>query len=305
MDEDPCYRLLFANRVMAKDSSSTLSVDEFFDIRRLLNDYAGLWFGEDARPLMERRLRERVMASGADAFGDYIERLKAGGVAELEQAVEACTVNETYVFRQEGQLKAFQRRVLKQLERRERITIWSAGCASGEEVYTIGALVLDAGIFPPDKIRIFGTDISRRCIARARKGIYSASSFRSGGSALFERHFPRQSDGKNRMVADSLRAICHFRHGNLIKENDSSTLGNVDVIFCRNVLIHFDDTSRRRVVTCFHDRLTPGGFLLLGHSESLLNQATSFDALELDEDIVYRKPSIDDLVHRRSMVPKP
>jgi chemotaxis protein methyltransferase CheR len=283
---------------MRKAYSSSLGVDEFFHIRRLLNDYAGLWFGEEARPLVERRLRDRVIFSGATGFSDYIERLAAGSTAELDEAVEACTVNETYVFRQEGQLKAFQRRVLKKLASRERLTIWSAGCASGEEVYTIGALVLESGLFPPEKVRIFGTDISRRCIAIARRGVYSASSFRSEGGMLFERYFPRSGDGDKRTVADSLRAICHFRHANLIKESDSSTLGNVDVVFCRNVLIHFDDASRRRVVRCFYDRITPGGFLLLGHSESLLNQVTSFDAIELDEDIVYRKPSIDDLVNR-------
>lgn len=276
--------------------TTNLTQEEFEQLRRLLNEHAGLWFGPEARQAVERRLRDRL---GSSTFGEYLARLEAGSATDLEDAVEACTINETYVFRQEYQLNAFQKRVLPRLAGRDRLTIWSAGCASGEEVYTIGALVLDSELFPSDKVRVFGTDISRRCIARARRGLYSASSFRGAGGGLYDKHFPKLEDGQ-RTVSERLRAICHFRHANLVKGDDSSTLGSVDVIFCRNVLIHFDEKTRRNVVRTFHDRLTPGGFLLLGHSESLLNAETAFEAIELKEDIVYRKPSIDDLVEART-----
>ncbi len=285
---------------MRKPSTPPLTVDEFEQLRRLLNEHAGLWFGPDARPAVERRLRDRMLANGLVTFAEYISRLGEGHAADIEDAVEVCTINETYVFRQEGQLRAFQSRVLPRLAGRDRLTVWSAGCATGEEVYTIGSLVLDSGLFAPDRVRIFGTDISRRCIAQARRGVYSASSFRSARDGIYDAYFPRSiDDDGTRVVCDRLRSICHFRQGNLVRENDASTLGNVDVIFCRNVLIHFDDATRRKVVRSFYDRLTPGGFLLLGHSESLLNVETPFQAIELEEDIVYRKPSIDDLVEGR------
>ncbi len=277
---------------MDKSAALTLTKDEFERLRDLLHVHAGLWFGTDARSAIERRLQKRIAATQSLTFAQYLKRLFDGDEAELEEAVEACTVNETYVFRQEYQLRAFRQQVLPKLARRERLSVWSAGCATGEEVYTVGSIVLESELFPPDRVHVFGTDISRRCIAAARRGVFPASSFRGTQNPTYGRHFLKQPDG-SRTVSPELKSICHFRHANLL--SPTAFAGSVDVIFCRNVLIHMGEGARQRVVRSFFDRLTPGGYLLLGHSESLLNEKTRFEVVQLAEDIVYRKPGLHSL----------
>lgn len=265
-----------------------LTLAAFEGIRVQLNKHAGLWFALEMRATVERRLRERLRARNIDTFEEY-EKLLGVDEIELEEAAEACTVNETYAFRGVGQLRAFRDGIVPRFAERDRISIWSAGCASGEEAYTLAALVLSSGHVSPARIKIFGTDISRRCIARARKGVYSASSFREERPEIrYDQFFPKTGDGL-RTASPELRAICHFKHANLL---DTAVGGFIDVIFCRNVLIHMDERARRQVVSGFFDRMSPGGYLVLGHSESLLKESAGFNALELHDEIVYQKPDI-------------
>jgi CheR methyltransferase, SAM binding domain len=149
-------------------------------------------------------------------------------------------------------------------------------------------LTRESGLFPGRSVRIFGSDISRRCLTAARRGVYGPSAFRAMPVDLRRRYFTERADGAH--VADDLRTICQFGHLNLLDTPRSTVVGRVDVIFCRNVLIYFDDVSRRRVIEMFYERLLPGGYLLLGHSESLLNVSTAFELVHLREDLVYRKP---------------
>jgi chemotaxis protein methyltransferase CheR len=268
-----------------------LSLATFEAIRRALNAHAGLWFSPDMRPTVERRLRDRLRLAEVDSFEEYATRLDSD-LAELEEAAEVCTVNETYAFRGAHQLRAFTEGILPRYAARDRITVWSAGCASGEEAYTLAALTLASGLVTPERVRIFGTDISRRCIALARRGVYSASSFRAepGARSAFDpdRFFAPRPDG-TRVVSGELKAICHFRHANLL---DTAIGSFIDVVFCRNVLIHMDERSRRRIILGFFERLSPGGYLVLGHSESLLRSSIPFIIEELKDEIVYRKPEL-------------
>ncbi|NUP06995.1 MAG: protein-glutamate O-methyltransferase CheR [Polyangiaceae bacterium] len=281
---------------------ASLGLEDFEQIRRLLNKHAGLWFTAEVRPAIERRLRDRLVALGINSFTEYRRRLEEGDLVEIGEAVEVCTVNETYAFRGARQLRTFRDVLLPRLaptspHRQGRgLVVWSAGCASGEEAYTLGAIVLASGLFDPSRIRIFGTDISRRCIAAARRGIYSASSFRDDASLPYEHYFIRQVDG-TRSVVEELRNICHFRQANLL---EPSAFGFIDVVFCRNVLIHMDEASRRKVVQSFYDRLSPGGYLILGHSESLLKEQTDFVPEELPDDLIYRKPNVGEALSDRA-----
>ncbi len=284
-------------RTMLKAS---LGTDDFELIRKLLNQHAGLWFGADMRPVIERRLRDRIEALGLDNFTAYRRRLEEGDVIEVGEAAEVCTVNETYAFRGERQLRTFRDILLPRISGgsgREKggIVVWSAGCATGEEAYTLGAIVLQSGLFDPSRVRIFGTDISRRCVAAARRGVYSSSSFRDQAGLAYEHFFRRQPDG-SRVVVEELRAACHFRQANLL---EGSAFGFINVVFCRNVLIHMDEASRRVVVQSFYERLAPGGYLVLGHSESLLKERTDFIPEEHPDDLVYRKPAVGELPSER------
>jgi chemotaxis protein methyltransferase CheR len=149
-------------------------------------------------------------------------------------------------------------------------------------------IVSEAGLIGGTDVRIFGSDISRRCITHARRGVFGPTSFRSLPSSLKRKYFLERPDGLH--ITEELRPWCHFGHLNLLDPARASVVGRADVILCRNVLIYFDDASRRRVIEMFYDRLLPGGFLLLGHSESLLNVTTAFELVHLRDDLVYRKP---------------
>ena len=272
----------------------TMKLEEFRLLRDLLATRTGLSFGPEAKSSVERRLRERLSVLGISSFADYYQYLRFNprAASEWEEAVELLTTNETYFFREDYQLRAFSQEVLpllaEQAQARKRLVLWSAGCSTGEEAYTIAMLVLQSGLFDGWEIKILGSDISKRCITTARRAVYGQASFRATPPEAKRAYFIERPDGYH--VVDRIRALCHFGSMNLLDEDRSRLIGRVDGIFCRNVLIYFDAHARRRTIDMFHDRLYPGGVLFLGHSESLLNVTTAFELLHLREDLVYRKP---------------
>jgi chemotaxis protein methyltransferase CheR len=280
--------------VRAEDAR--LRPDDFRLLRDLVNGYAGIYFGDEALPVLERRLKERLSVLGLTRFSEYYQFLKfsSGATSELDEAVDLLTTNETYFFREDYQLRAFKNEVLPVLASdaasRRRLSIWSAGCSTGEEVYTIAILIAESGLFHGWDVRVYGSDISRRCVAAARRGIYGASAFRAVGPEVKRAYFTDKADGSH--VIDRIRQNCHFGHLNLMDTERVRVVGRVDAVFCRNVLIYFDQRSRKKGIDMFYERLIPGGFLFLGHSESLLNVSTAFELVHLSEDLVYRKPLI-------------
>ena len=276
------------------DGGGLLQPEEFRMLRDLLAQRTGLSFSADARASIERRLRERLAIVGVPTFGEYYQYLRYNprAASEWEEAIELLTTNETYFFREDYQLRSFATEVLpmlrEQAQNRKRLTLWSAGCSTGEEAYTIAMLVLQSGLFEGWEVRVFGSDISKRCIAAARRAVYGPSSFRSTPAESKRAFFVERPDGFH--VVDRVRALCHFGSMNLLDPERARLLGRMDAIFCRNVLIYFDAHARKRTIDMFHDRLYQGGVLLLGHSESLLNVTTAFELLHLREDLVYRKP---------------
>lgn len=269
--------------------------DEFRLLRDLVNTRAGMFFDEPSFHVFERRLRERLRVRSLPDFTSYYQflRFHREGTEELDEAIDALVTNETYFFREEYQLRAFRDELLPRLREKglqnqhKRLVIWSAGCSTGEEVYTLAILLLSSGFFDGWDLRIFGNDISKRVLGVARRAVYPSHSFRSMPPE-YERFF--ENDGSGRRVIEKVRALCQFGHFNLMERERSAVLGRVDAIFCRNVLIYFDLASRRRVIDTFFERLHPGGHLMLGHSESLLNVSTSFELAHLSTDMVYRKP---------------
>ena len=283
--------------------SISLKPDEFRQLRDLFVAKTGLQFSTEQRFALERRLRERLAVLKLESFAEYHQYLRFGpsASAEWDEAIDLLTTNETYFFREERQLRAFQNEVLPLIEvqarPRRRLAIWSAGCSTGEEVYTIAILVSQSLLFPRRtapgqppawEISIYGSDISRRCVAAARRGVYGESSFRATSPEARRAFFHQRPDGWH--VAEPIRQLCHFGQLNMLDEDRSRILGRADAIFCRNVLIYFDARARKTAIEVLYDRLNPGGVLLLGHSESLLNVSTAFELLHLKDDLVYRKP---------------
>jgi len=301
-----------------------LKPEEFRLLRDLFATRAGLSFGPESRFALERRLRERLVVLKLHDFADYHHylRFSAHAAEEWDEALDLLTTNETYFFREERQLRGFQEELLPmfhaqmQTRGRRRFAIWSAGCSTGEEAYTLAILVHQSGLFFPRRstmleggspsmafssvpttlqlpsaawdVRIYGSDISRRCVAAARRGTYGEASFRATPENVRRTCFRPCETGWQ--ITDPIRQLCHFGQMNLLDEDRTRIFGRADVIFCRNVLIYFDTKARKTAIEVLYDRLNPGGVLLLGHSESLLNVSTAFELLHLREDLVYRKP---------------
>jgi chemotaxis protein methyltransferase CheR len=279
---------------MLDDATPQMSVEEFRLIRDLIHDYCGIFYQDDAQHLVERRLGPRLSARSLANWGEYYRFLRYHGSRkeELDEIVERITTNETYFFREMYQLEALRDEILPEIHARKprgrHLTIWSAGCATGEEAYTAAILVLESGLFADWDVRVFGSDISRRVLAAARKSAYGPVSFRGVDERQRRRWF-REVEGKQQ-VREEVRALCSFGRINLVDHDQVSVVGEVDVVLCRNVLIYFDHPARRKAVEAFQRKLVPGGYLLLGHSESLLNVSTAFELVHLKTAMVYRKP---------------
>lgn len=273
-----------------------MTTEEFRQLRDIIHRYAGIYFGDDKAYLIKRRLAPRLEVTGARTFGEYARLLRFGarGRRELEEAVDRVAVNETYFFREEYQLRAFADEILPRLHaaagRERTLSIWSAGCSSGEEAYTISMLILEHGGFRDWDVRIVGSDISRKILRQASRARYRDSALRQTTAIRRDRFFRRVDDGWE--LRPEVRAPVAFARLNLIEDEPLGLVDEVDVLFCRNVLIYFDPPVRDRVIRTFYRRLAPGGYLLLGHSENLLHVTTDFELVQLENDTVYRKPEL-------------
>ena len=272
-----------------------LNEEEFRLLRDAIHAHCGLWYRDESLYLLEKRLQPRLQALGLSDFAAYHRflRFDPGRDAELEEAAEILTTNETYFYREPYQLQAFQREILPELARararERRLRILSAGCSTGEEVYTLAALVKESGLFDDWEVELVGSDISRRCVAQARAGAFGEHAFRTPEAAPLRRWFHLR--GGKWVVDDALRAMVRFHRENLLSPGALSTVSRLDAVFCRNMMIYFDLTARRTLLRRLHEKMRGGAWLLLGHSESLLNVTADFELVHLTSDLVYRKPS--------------
>lgn len=273
----------------------TLSPDVFRLIRDLIRDYCGIYFDDASLFLVERRLSRRVRVHNLDDFRDYYRLLlyDRKREEELTAVIDLLTVNETYFFREQKQLKAFTEEILPELretKREKRLRIWSAGCSTGEEPYTIAMLILEYGLLAGWDIEILGSDINQRVLSAARRGMYRKNSFRCTEPHFLDKYFTEE--GGLYTIADRVRQHVSFCSLNLLDPFKVRFIGRMDIVFCRNVLIYFDLEARKKVAEHFYGRLVDGGYLLLGHAESLMNISTSFALTHLKNDMVYQKPAV-------------
>jgi chemotaxis protein methyltransferase CheR len=270
---------------------------EFRMFCELVKSRCGLHFDEDSRFIVEKRLARRVRECGLGSFAAYHLLLRKGGEGEEEfsNVVDTLTTNETYFFREIGQMRALMDEIIPALMQRRRaagidtpISIWSAGCSSGEEPFTVAILAKESGYAIGKDIRIYASDISRSMLHRCRRGVYRDASFRETSDELRARYFVTK-DGQTR-ICDDIKNQVDFIQLNLLDRSKIALLGSMDVVLCRNVIIYFDLKTKQQVIETFHDKLKPGGYLLLGHSESLINVSSAFELEHLTRDLVYRRP---------------
>jgi chemotaxis protein methyltransferase CheR len=280
------------------DPEQIMSEEEFLLLRDCVYSHCGIFFDNDSKYLLERRLARRLTALNLSSFRDYFHYLKYNRKKdqELMDIMDILTTNETYFFRESFQLKAFTDEVIPELLQRKAasgnrsLRIWSAGCSTGEEPYTIAMLLHGIMDLRGWKIEIVGTDISQRVLQHARRAVYGKSSFRATDEKYVKRFFIEQDDGLK--VCDEIRDLVTISHLNLFDVNRMIMLGKMDLIFCRNVIIYFDLAAKKRVVGSFFNALYEGGFLLLGHSESLMNVTTQFTLRHFKNDMIYQRPEL-------------
>ena len=255
-------------------SEIKMNPDEFRLLRDFVYQHCGLNFTENSKYLLEKRLGKRLQIHNLKTFKDYYYflRYNPNKDQELSEVIDQLTTNETYFFREDFQLKTFIEDILpeirksKEIEGKKTLRIWSAGCSSGEEPYTIAMLLLDQPWLKSWRVEVIGTDISQRVLHMAREGVYGEASFRST-EPLQKQRFFTDHEGKWR-VKDEVRNLVSVSHLNLFDSSRIALLGKMDVIFCRNVIIYFDQAGKKSVIENFFQRLVPDGFLLLGHRSS-------------------------------------
>ena len=267
--------------------------DVFRQLREQIYKRTGMFFSDSSKYLIQKRLSPRARELNFDSFQKYFYFLQYDprAEAEFDEIYDLITTNETYFFREPAQLAAFTEEIVPELlgkRNLKRIRIWSAGCSSGEEPYSIAMLLQEAGWYNHASFEIFASDLNQLVLQKARRGIYRENAFRAASASLREKYFTREPDGSWK-ISDEIRNRVSFGRLNIYDQARVSLLGYLDVIFCRNVIIYFDDASKKVVINNFYSRLVDGGYLLLGHSESLISISTQFKLKHLKNDMVYQK----------------
>jgi chemotaxis protein methyltransferase CheR len=271
-----------------------LTEDEFRLLRELIVQHCGIWFRDDLLYLLERRLAPRLEVLGLASYAAYHRYLKfePGRLSELEAAVDLLTTNETYFWREPRQLRSFEREILPMLHdaglAERTIRILSAGCSTGEEAYTLASMIRESGMFARWTVEVVGVDVSQRVVEAARSGAFRDHAFRNADSERIRRWF--RFRGGRWFADEELRRLVRFEQANLVDATSLGPLGRFDAVLCRNVMIYFDLAARQAALRGLHRALRPGGFLLLGHAESLLNASSDFELFHLREELVYRRP---------------
>jgi chemotaxis protein methyltransferase CheR len=277
----------------ARSKGPALDEATFQSLRRRITTASGIYVlsDENSRFLLERRLAPRLRRRGLNSFIEYEALLDD---EELDELLDVVAIHETYFFREQRQLKVFSEQIIPELARsRDQIRIWSAGCSTGEEAYTIAMLLAEEGLIK-GRSEIIASDLSNRVIESGKRGIYSASSFRATEQAFKGKYFEETGNGLWR-ANDSLRSALSFKRANLVELSGPSNRNAIcagegfDVIFCRNVLMYFDDSAVKNTLSAVRPLLKDGGYLLLGHAESLLPIGSGFEAVQIGRELVHKK----------------
>jgi len=287
---------LFSNSISLRKSVK-ITDDEFVLLRDFIYEKSGIYVDIKRKYLFESRFSKRLTTLGLASFGDYIKYLKFDTKKnqELAKLFELVTTNETSLYRDIKQLDSFQAHVLKEKLDEQRkagkleLNIWSAGCSSGEEPYTLSILLHETLRMELARwrIKITAVDLSPPVIERAKKGVYGEYAFKTTPDDIKKKYFTQDPGGWK--VKPTVAKLVDFQQMNL---NDSMALKRVarsHIVFCRNVIIYFDQEMKQRVVGSFYDNLLPGGYLMLGHSETLHKVSKTFKPIYHPGTIAYKK----------------
>ena len=268
-----------------------LSDEHFERFRTLIYDASGIHFTTMNRSVLEGRLRERVRTSEVTSVSEYYDLIRAND-GELKVLLDSVTTNLTRFFRNTAHVQTFEYYVVPELVRMKRasgskqIQIWSAGCSTGEEPYTLAMILRE--ILPPGfTAQIVASDLSLKSLMSGREGFYPENRVQGVPERYLTRYFEHKDGGYR--VRNEIRDMVRFDYHNLKHE---SGLRNIDVVFCRNVLIYFDEAAQKDVVERFWGALAPTAYLFIGHSESLFGMKTKFEFVRTEWACIYMKRTI-------------
>ena len=274
-----------------------LSEHELSEIRMLIEERTGICFDESRERFFSTRVREHLRAKALQRGTDLLRNMRKSNV-EYEALLERLLTQETTFFRYPGVYEAFEKRVLPELHVKKfwknprTLRIWSAGCSTGEEPYSIAITIADSLSFADSwNVEILATDIGRQALKHAERGVYAGRSIASVSEKQLANHFSPVDGGQQ--IKPRLRKMISFAQMNLASP---VYIGRMDAIFCMNVLIYFSEERRRAMVQRFYETLEPGGYLFLGHSESISKMPVKFQAIVLNDCILYRKPTAEELL---------
>lgn len=269
-----------------------LSDSQLQQVSVLLYRHTGMVFGGSKRYYMERRIADRIVETGASGFADWLQIVRRDPV-EIEALINAFTVNETYFYREAHQFRCLSRHMLAEVVREkgpgDRIRIWSAPCSTGEEPYSIAIWLLENWpVVDVYHVEIVGSDIDTEALERAAEAVYGERSLSRMPEQLVNRYFHAAESGRRQLIRD-LRESVTFAPANLVDAASVAARGQFDVIFCRNVLIYFDDVARSRAIDNLYASLRPNGFICLGHTETMSRISDCFETRRFEDAVVYQK----------------
>ncbi len=288
-------------RSTAESNAADLRDPAYLKIRDLIYQISGIYQPEEKLYLLASRCARRMGVVNAKTPADYLEHLTARGnrEAELRLLLNEITIGETYMFRSPPQLEALRTVILPQIIQAKgaigfkRLRFWSAACSTGEEPYTLAMFLLEE----KDKMLagwtfdILATDLNDNSLTAAKAGIYGEYALRGTTELLRKKYFTTY-DSKRLQVTEQLKSIIRFDRVNLHDDSKMTFLKGMDIIFCCNVLIYFDLASKRKVMQHFHSNLLPGGYLFMGHAESLYQVDDRFRLVHFPGAIGYWKPPV-------------
>ena len=284
-----------ATTTSASRTAPSISPAEVVSFCEFFYRKTGIRLDAERRYFIDRRLEERMAANRCATFREYFTLIKfqASGV-ELQALINEMTVNETYFFREDYQFACLAKHMLDEIAARktrgERIRIWSVPCSTGEEPYSIAIYILEHWARADDfDIEIVASDIDSRVLARSREGIYEERALHRLPASIRKTYFNEVAEGRWQIIKD-LRQSIEFSSVNIGDPVQMARMRGFDAIFCRNLLIYFDETSRRRAAESFYEALNPGGFVALGHSESMSRISSLFLPRKFPEALVHQKP---------------
>ncbi|MFV8829055.1 CheR family methyltransferase [Alkalihalobacterium sp. APHAB7] len=238
---------------------------------------------------LENKIMKRIHELQLNSLWEYCRYLEELP-AEWDRAVEILTINETYFYREENQLVELKNVVLPLIKQNGgKVRIWSAACSTGEEPYTLAMMIKETGLFRPDEFEIVATDINKRVIGVAKNGFYNKASlsFRRIPDELLKKYFVKDPTGYT--VTNEIKEQVQFKYLNLLDESSMKEMLHFDVIFCRNVLIYFDQETIKKVTTNFFHSLKKDGYLFLGHSENISTFNLGYKTINTPSTFYYKK----------------